>query len=150
MLKVFISKDGLKFVKTSSVHSTQLAGSRLRSWPECLHWTSRWQTWQTSLRRSQLNFPRLPWTEHFPGHIRACQNMPKHNGMRHITFDLPPSQPTNWWGVCVLTCSLFVSIFYFYWSSGFMIFFFEKWKKWRSSKSNTSKLFPAIDWRFSF
>ena len=68
--------------------------SWLLVWPGrmvvCLHWTSRWQTWQTSLRQSRLNFPRLPWTEYFPGHIRACQNIAKHNGMPYclIAFDL--------------------------------------------------------------
>ena len=77
----------------------------------CLHWTSRWQTWQTSLRQSRLNFPRLPWTEYFPGHIRACQNIAKHNGMPYclIAFDLRAWQVG--YSLLLFTCYELESLF---------------------------------------
>ena len=98
--------------------------SWLLVWPGrmvvCLHWTSRWQTWQTSLRQSRLNFPRLPWTEYFPGHIRACQNIAKHNGMPYclIAFDLRAWQVG--YSLLLFTCyeleSLFSNFVFFYWT----------------------------------
>ena len=104
--------------------------SWLLVWPGrmvvCLHWTSRWQTWQTSLRQSRLNFPRLPWTEYFPGHIRACQNIAKHNGMPYclIAFDLRAWQVG--YSLILFTCyeleSILSNFVFFFYFQGFSLF----------------------------